>query len=82
MTPKLYRAFITPGVGSRDRTVFRYHYKANIVTLPFDADFWVDPKKRTTTARTRRGAAARLRSLYNRELRGRSGFTLHYRRIP
>lgn len=82
MTPNLYRAFITPGIYSRDRTVFRYHYMSNIVTLPVEANFWADPKKRTTTAQTRRRAASRLRSQYNRELRERSGFALHYRRIP
>ena len=82
MKPNLYRAFITPGIYSRDRTVFRYHYMSNIVTLPVEADFWVYPGKRSTTARTRRRAANRLRSRYNRELRKRSGFTLHYRMIP
>lgn len=82
MTPKLYRAFITPGVSSRDQSVFRLHHLANIVTLPVEADFWAEPMKRTTTACTRRRAAARLRSRYNRELRERSGFANHYRRIP
>lgn len=82
MKPKLYRAFITPGIYSRDLSVLQYHYNANIATLPVNADFWVGQRKRTTTAITRRRAAARLRSQYNRQLRMRGGFALHYKRIP
>lgn len=84
MTPKLYRAFITPSIHSRDRSVLRYHYLSNIVTLPVKAAFLLgNPKRMTTTARTRRRAAARLRSRHNREIRLKEGpFGRRYRSIP
>lgn len=80
--PPMYRAFIKPGVYTSDRTVFRYHYKTNIVTMPAGSDFWNSEGNMSTTATTRRKAAARLRSRYNRMKRSKSYFSNRYRLIP